>query len=98
MSTLTQDDIKKIADLAKLYFPAEKVGVFTDTQKDILTMIKKMDALDTTTIEPLAHPVSVTQPLREDVVTEINQRDLLQKQAPRVEAGLYIVNKFVESE
>ncbi len=95
---ITITDIQKIADLAKLSFSAEKLASFVHTQKDILSLIKKMDGLDTSDIAPLAHPLSVTQPMRADAVTESNQRELFQRNAPQVEAGLYIVPKFVESE
>ncbi|OGT50704.1 MAG: asparaginyl/glutamyl-tRNA amidotransferase subunit C [Gammaproteobacteria bacterium RIFCSPHIGHO2_12_FULL_42_13] len=98
MTTLTDHDIQKLAELSKLHFSAEKIPAFIETQKNILSLIAKMDTLNTDEIEPLAHPLSVTQPLRDDVVTEINQREQFQQHAPRVEAGLYIVNKFIENE
>ena len=99
MSTvLTSSDIQKIADLSKLELSDHKLSELTQSLENILTLVKKMDAIDTRTVEPLAHPFHATQPLREDVVSEKNQRDLFQKNAPYVEAGLYIVPKFVESE
>ncbi|MCX7120902.1 MAG: Asp-tRNA(Asn)/Glu-tRNA(Gln) amidotransferase subunit GatC [Gammaproteobacteria bacterium] len=98
MSTLTAEGVQKIADLAKLHIPTDKLPALTDALDNILGLVKKMSAFDTQNVQPLAHPVSATQPLREDVVTEKNQRDLLQKNAPHVEAGLYIVPKFVDSE
>lgn len=98
MSTLTVNDVQKIAELAKLQLPADRLAALTDRLENILTLVKKMDAMDTSEVQPLAHPVNATQPLRQDKVSEINQRDLFQQNAPHVEAGLYIVPKFVESE
>ncbi|MCX7125037.1 MAG: Asp-tRNA(Asn)/Glu-tRNA(Gln) amidotransferase subunit GatC [Gammaproteobacteria bacterium] len=98
MSTLTAENVQKIADLAKLHIPADKLAPLTDALENILSLVKKMDDANTQDILPLAHPVSATQPLRDDIVTEKNQRELFQQNAPRVEAGLYIVPKFVESE
>ncbi len=96
MSTLTKENMEKIADLAKLTFAPDKLQALTHDLDNILKLVNKMDQAKTENIPPLAHPLNVTQPLRDDVVTEENQRDLFQKNAPRVEAGLYIVNKFVE--
>lgn len=98
MSTLTKDNVQKIAELAKLHIPADKLNATTAALDNILKLVKKMDNVDTKNILPLAHPVNATQPLRADVVTEKNQRDLLQQNAPHVEAGLYIVPKFMEHE
>lgn len=96
MSTLTLSDIQKIADLSKLHYDEKNLTPLTQSMENILKLINKMDALNTSTVRPLAHPFNATQPLREDKVTEKNQRDLFQKHAPYVEAGLYIVPKFVE--
>lgn len=98
MSTPTKADIEKIADLSKLQFSSEKIDSFSHSLGDILTLVNKMDALDTKNVEPLAHPLNVTQPLRADIVSEHNQREAFQAHAPNVVSGLYIVPKFVESE
>lgn len=98
MSTLSPQDIQKITELSKLELPAEKISAVTNSLENILKLVEKMNAIDTDHVEPLAHPFNATQPLRADVVTEKNQRDLFQQNAPSVESGLYIVPKFVESE
>ena len=97
MSTLTTTDVQKIAELSKLHFADEKLSPFMHNLENILTLVEKMNAINTENIEPLAHPFHATQPLRKDVVSEENQRDLFQQNAPHVEAGLYIVPKFMES-
>lgn len=98
MSTLTIADIQKMADLSKLTLPDDQLPILKTRLEDVLALVKKMDAVNTETIKPLAHPFDATQPLRDDIVTEKNQRDLFQQNAPQVEAGLYLVPKFVESE
>ena len=98
MSALTVNDVQKIAELSKLQLSADKLPELTDRLETILNLVKKMDGTDTLDVQPLAHPFNATQPLRADCVTEINQRDLFQQNAPHVEAGLYIVPKFVDSE
>lgn len=96
MSTLSITDVQKIAELSKLELSAEKLPALTARLENILKLVKKMDAVDTQNIKPLAHPFNATQPLREDIISEKNQRELFQQNAPQVEAGLYIVPKFME--
>jgi len=55
-----------------------------------------MQAVDTTGIEPLAHPLEASQRLRPDQVTESNQREAYQAIAPSTESGLYLVPKVIE--
>ena len=55
-----------------------------------------MQAVDTSTVEPMSHAQSVVQRLREDEVTETDQRELYQSIAPQVEAGLYLVPQVIE--
>lgn len=98
MSTLTPQDIQKITELSKLELSAEKEPAVRNSLENILKLVEKMNAIDTSSVEPLAHPFDATQPLRADTVTEKNQRDLFQQNAPCVESGLYIVPKFVEAE
>src|SRR3990167_8794784 len=84
MSTLTADDIQKMAELSKLELPTEKLPALTACLENILVLVKKMDAVNTQNVEPLAHPFNATQPFRDDVVTEKNQRELFQQNAPFV--------------
>jgi aspartyl-tRNA(Asn)/glutamyl-tRNA(Gln) amidotransferase subunit C len=98
MSTLTTQDIQKITELSKLELSAEKEPAIKNSLENILTLVEKMNAVNTDSVEALAHPFDATQPLRADAVTEKDQRDVFQKNAPQVESGLYIVPKFVEAE
>ena len=98
MSTLSADDIDKIAHLAKLIVPKNRNQSIKKELNNILDLVTKMDKVDTTTVEPLSHPYDVCQPLREDIITEPNQRTLLQETAPKIKAGFYIVPTIIESE
>ena len=93
---LTAADVAKIAHLARLHLTAEEEAQATRRLNDILGLIDQLQAADTTGIEPMAHPMDATQPLRDDVVTETNHRDAYQKIAPATEAGLYLVPKVIE--
>lgn len=93
---LERTEVEKIAHLARLGLSEADLPRTTETLNNILGLIDRMQAVDTTGIEPLAHPLETTQRLRADVITEINQRDAYQAIAPAVEEGLYLVPRVIE--
>ena len=93
---LERSDVEKIAHLARLGLNDADIPQTTATLNNILGLIDAMQAVDTTGIEPLAHPLETTQRLRADVVTESNHREAYQAIAPAVENGLYLVPKVIE--
>ena len=94
--SLTDEEVNKIAWLARLQITPEQVPEYAGNLSNILDLVEQMNAVDTTGIEPMAHPQDVPQRLREDVVTEPDQRELFQSIAPATEAGLYLVPKVIE--
>ncbi|OLU32459.1 asparaginyl/glutamyl-tRNA amidotransferase subunit C [Pseudomonas sp. PA15(2017)] len=93
---LERSEVEKIAHLARLGLSDSELPQTTATLNSILGLIDNMQAVDTTGIEPLAHPLETTQRLRADAVTEANQREAYQAIAPAVESGLYLVPKVIE--
>ena len=98
--SLTSSDIARIANLARLELaPAETARLQTQ-MNDFFSIVETMRAVDTTGLEPLSHPVAAIQDivlrLREDAVSEPNQREANQKSAPAVERGLFLVPKGIE--
>ncbi|EXF43976.1 aspartyl/glutamyl-tRNA amidotransferase subunit C [Pseudomonas sp. BAY1663] len=93
---LERTEVEKIAHLARLGLAEADLPRTTETLNNILGLIDRMQAVDTSGIEPLAHPLETTQRLRADVVTERNQRDAYQAIAPAVEDGLYLVPRVIE--
>jgi aspartyl-tRNA(Asn)/glutamyl-tRNA(Gln) amidotransferase subunit C len=93
---LSPEEVGRIAHLARLQLTGTEAERFTDKLNTILGMIDRLQAADTRGIEPLAHPLEATQPLREDVVSESNHRETYQGIAPATEAGLYLVPKVIE--
>jgi aspartyl-tRNA(Asn)/glutamyl-tRNA(Gln) amidotransferase subunit C len=98
--SLTSADIARIANLARLELhPAESERMLTQIN-GFFELVEKMRAVDTTGIEPLAHPLAtiqdVTLRLREDRVSELNNREANQRNAPAVENGLFLVPKLIE--
>ena len=93
---LDKDDVIKIAHLARLQMTEAEIPAISERLSSILGMIEQLQAAPTEGIEPMAHPTDAVQRLREDVVSEQNQRDAYQKIAPATEDGLYLVPKVIE--
>ena len=94
--SLSEDDVAKIAHLARLAMEPRETGSLGRELSSILDLVAQMDAVDTTGVSPMAHPLEMAQRLREDVVTEENRRDLYQAGAPAVVNGLFLVPKVIE--
>ena len=94
--SLNSADIKRIAHLARIEVSDTEAEAALTKLTGILGLIEQMQAVDTKGIVPMSHSQDVTQRLREDVVTETNQRELFQSIAPAVEGGLYLVPKVIE--
>lgn len=89
-------EVAKIAHLARLAIRTEDAPAYARNLSAILELVEQMNAVDTTGVAPMAHPLDMAQRLRPDEVAESNQRDRFQSIAPRVEAGLYLVPKVIE--
>lgn len=94
--TLDADTVKKIAQLARLEIEASTIPGYVTNLSNILQLVEQMNAVNTDAVLPMAHPLDASQRLREDAVTEANQREHFQSIAPQVEAGLYLVPKVIE--
>ncbi len=94
--TLSIDDVKQIADLAYIKVGDDEAEAALAQLSDIFKLIETMQAVDTTGVEPMSHAQDVVQRLRDDSVTESDQRTLNQSIAPQVEEGLYLVPKVIE--
>ena len=102
---LSIEDIKKIAHLARIEVSEADAAATLTKLTGILGLIEQMQAVDTTGIIPMSHSQDLSQRLRDDVVTKINQREEFQKNAPAlgngsnepaVADGLYLVPKVIE--
>jgi aspartyl-tRNA(Asn)/glutamyl-tRNA(Gln) amidotransferase subunit C len=91
-----QSDVEKIAHLARLAVTDEEAQELTGDLSRILDLVAQMEQVDTSNVEPMAHPLNMNQRLREDRVTEENNRELYQSVAPSTENGLYLVPKVIE--
>lgn len=93
---LTQDDVRRVAQLARLRIDDAQSRAVLDELNGIFELIGRMQAVDTADVEPMSHPRDVVQRLRPDRVTEPDRRAALIALAPHAEAGLYLVPKVIE--
>ncbi len=94
--SLTNDQVRGIARLARLRLTDEEVSEVSGKLASILEMVDQLQATDTREVVPMAHPLDAAQRLRPDEVTEADQRDDYQRNAPQTERGLYLVPRVVE--
>jgi aspartyl-tRNA(Asn)/glutamyl-tRNA(Gln) amidotransferase subunit C len=96
MMALDTSDVAKIAHLARLDVNNDELDHFSTELSNILALVEQMRSVDTSGVEPMAHPLHMAQRLRPDRVTEANQREHFQQIAPQTEDGLYLVPRVVE--
>lgn len=90
------EQIKRLAHLARINVSDTTVEETTENLNNILQLVDQLRAIDTDGVKPMAHPLDVKQVLRADAVTEHNQRDALQANAPAVENGLFLVPRVID--
>lgn len=93
---LTQADVARIAHLARIEITDEEATRTLAQLNDIFALIERMGAVDTTGIEPMAHPLGGAQRLREDAVTEPDVRAAALRNAPAAQEGLFLVPRVIE--
>ncbi|MCZ6663845.1 MAG: Asp-tRNA(Asn)/Glu-tRNA(Gln) amidotransferase subunit GatC [Gammaproteobacteria bacterium] len=94
--SISTDEVKAIARLARLAIDDSAIPGYADQLSRILTFIEQMNQAETDGIEPMAHPLDLNVRLRPDRVTEKDERDLFQAQAPQIKNGLYLVPKVID--
>ena len=95
--SLNRADIENIARLARLELTEAEIPVYVESLSRIFAFVGELDRAPTAGIEPMAHPLpGLAQRLRADEVSENDRRALYQQNAPKVEAGLYLVPKVIE--
>jgi aspartyl-tRNA(Asn)/glutamyl-tRNA(Gln) amidotransferase subunit C len=94
---MKRTEIETIAYLARLELRESEIAAYQQSLTSILEFVGQLNRADTAGVTPMAHPMpGLSQALRADQVTEHDQRDRYQLNAPRVEAGLYLVPKVIE--
>jgi aspartyl-tRNA(Asn)/glutamyl-tRNA(Gln) amidotransferase subunit C len=96
MTTLDKSDVEKIAYLARLGIDEQDIPEYASNLTNILDLVEQLNSVNTDDVKPMAHPLDMKQRLREDIVTEENDRENLQAHAPETENGLFLVPKVIE--
>jgi aspartyl-tRNA(Asn)/glutamyl-tRNA(Gln) amidotransferase subunit C len=95
--SLSRHDVQNIAHLARLAITEAELAVYVDSLSKILSFVEQLNAADTAAVEPMAHPLAAqVQRMRPDEVLDADLREKYQRNASRVEAGLYLVPKVIE--
>ena len=94
--SLSTQDVEKVARLARLATSPDEIETAKNQLNGIFGLIAEMQAVSTEGVEPMSHSQDLAQRLREDRVTETDQRAAFQAIAPQVEQGLYLVPKVIE--
>ncbi len=95
--SLTRHDVEKIARLARLSITDREMPVYVSSLSSIVEFVNELSSVETADVAPMAHPlVGQRQRLRPDVVTESDCHEKYQRNALRVQAGLYLVPRVIE--
>ena len=94
--TISKKDIEKIAHLARINISQAEAEQLEQKLIGIMSLIDKIQAVNTDNIEPMSHALDISQPLRDDVVTEFDLREKILPLAPEIEESLFIVPQVIE--
>jgi aspartyl-tRNA(Asn)/glutamyl-tRNA(Gln) amidotransferase subunit C len=95
--SLEAKDVANIAHLARLAITEQEMPVYASGLSKIIKFVEQLDAADVASVQPMAHPLAgQVQRLRSDEITEADEHEKYQQNAPRVEASLYLVPKVIE--
>ena len=93
---MNQEILDKLTRLSQLALGPDEARLALADLSAIVALIDELETVDTEGVAPLAHPLDMAQPLREDLVTEAPARERHQTGAPLTRDGLYLVPKVVE--
>lgn len=94
--SLSPDEVRHVARLARLAVSDEQVPQVTEKLNDVMALLDQMQSIDTHGVEPLTNPLDRTQVLRADAVTETDARSELMSNAPAQQDGLFLVPKVID--
>lgn len=94
--SLDKTTVMQIAHLARLSADADEIAGYREELGRILELVNQLESAATASVEPLAHPLDLNARLRPDEVSEPDQRELFQAQAPAVDDGYYLVPKVID--
>ncbi|MCH6549879.1 MAG: Asp-tRNA(Asn)/Glu-tRNA(Gln) amidotransferase subunit GatC [Gammaproteobacteria bacterium] len=94
--SLSKEQVQHIAALACLQLDEDEFDDIVAKLSSIVDFVDQLQQVPTDDVVPMAHPLDQVQRLRPDVVTETNERDAFQANAPAIQDGFYLVPKVIE--
>ncbi len=94
--SIERQEIEKLATLSRIAIGEDTITEVSERLSSVLELVDQLQAVNTEGVEAMSHPMKATQRLREDEVSEINQREAFQAVAPDTEDGLFLVPKVIE--
>ena len=94
--SLNKEQVEYIATLARLKLQDDEIADVVEKLSSIVDFVDQLQAASTDDVLPMAHPLNMSQRLRADEITESDQRDQVQQNAPSVEDGYYLVPRVIE--
>jgi aspartyl-tRNA(Asn)/glutamyl-tRNA(Gln) amidotransferase subunit C len=94
------NDVQRIAHLSRLELSQAEAEAVLPQLQAIFSLVEEMQAVDTSGLEPLAHPIlflrELAQPLRIDEVIESDHRTENMQSAPAQQGGFFLVPRVIE--
>ena len=94
--SIERQEIEKLATLSRIAIGEDTITEVSQRLSSVLELVDQLQAVNTDGVEAMSHPMKASQRLREDEVSEINQREAFQAIAPDTEEGLFLVPKVIE--
>ena len=94
--SVTKDDVRKIARLSRIAVPEAQLESLDEDVSGIMGLIEQLNEVDIDGVEPMTSVVAAKLPMREDVVTDGSIQDQVLANAPKSDAGFFVVPKAVE--
>lgn len=94
--SFSEQDIKNTAQLARLSVSENDCRFYSGQLNQIFNLVEQMNQVNTQSIRPMAHPRDLVLRLRDDEVTEQDEREIFQSIAPETENGLYLVPQVID--
>ncbi len=94
--SIERQEIEKLATLSRIAIGEDTITEVSERLSSVLELVDQLQAVNTEGVEAMSHPMKATQRLREDEISEINQREAFQAVAPDTEDGLFLVPKVIE--
>ena len=91
---ITTKDVEHVAKLARLELTEQEKEIFTHQLGDVLAHVEKMNEVDTSNVEPMAHAIDFVNVVREDTVKYEQTKEELMQNAPDIEGEFFKVPKI----